>query len=321
MSTPQNLVSDKPPFQSLVRISLNVVLGFVIVGPLLGYAVASSFYSGDLLQDLQDSSAKPGFVEAVLWMQSIVTFIGLIFFPILHLTQLEHRRLAPFFPHIPQLATALLIVAGIGLTFPISISPITEWNLEVKFPEFMEGFERWALQEEERLAKLTEVITDFKSVGGLLAGVFVIAFLPAIGEELVFRGIIQNELWRGTRNVHVAIWVSAAIFSAIHMQFYGFVPRLLLGALFGYLYYWSGSLLIPIFSHFFNNSFAVVMVYLNHMNITSIDVEDGKAMPWPQVILCLFVTSFLLYYFWNQYSSGRTLIEPIDAVDDQDVPK
>jgi hypothetical protein len=318
MSTPQNLVSDRPPLQSLVRISLNVVLGFVIVGPLLGYAVASGFYTGDLIQDLQDAGSGPGFLEAVLGMQAIVTFIGLIFFPVLHISVLEHKRLQPFFPAVPQLAVALLIVAGVGLTFPISISPITEWNLNIKFPEFMAGFERWAQHEEDRLAKLTEVITDFKSVGGLISGVFVIAFLPAIGEELVFRGMIQNELWRGTRNAHIAIWVSAAIFSAIHMQFYGFVPRLLLGALFGYLYYWSGNLLIPIFSHFFNNSFAVVMVYLNHMEITSINVEDGKAMPWPQVIISILITSGLLYYFWNQYAHRHTMAPPVDG-GDQDV--
>ena len=76
-------------------------------------------------------------------------------------------------------------------------------------------------------------MTDFNSTRSAL-GLLVIALLPAIGEELVFRGILQRELWRGTLNIHVAIWVSAAIFSAIHMQFYGFVPRLLLGALFGY---------------------------------------------------------------------------------------
>ena len=99
--------------------------------------------------------------------------------------------------------------------------------MNIKFPEFMSGFEQWAIQEEERLAKLTAAITDFKSTGELLLGIFVIALLPAIGEELVFRGMIQRELWRGTLNIHLAIWISAAIFSAIHMQFYGFIPRLL----------------------------------------------------------------------------------------------
>ena len=183
----------------------------------------------------------------------------------------------------------------------------------------MSGFENWAIQEEERLAKLTEAITDFKSVGEMLIGILVIALLPAIGEELVFRGMIQRELWRGTRNIHLAIWVSATIFSAIHMQFYGFIPRLLLGALFGYLYYWSGNLLIPMFSHFFNNAFAVVLVYLNHMKITDINMEGGEAAPLHYVTTGLIVTIGLLYYIWKHYREFPSMPEePNNSFNNQD---
>jgi len=312
MFTPQNLVSDRPPFRSLLRITLSIILGFVIVGPILGLAASSALYEGDLLKDLENSAAgKPGFIEAILLMQGIVTFVGLIFFPIIHITQLEHKRLRPFFPTQPQTLLILIVVAGIGLTFPISLSPLAEWNMNLKFPEFMSGFENWALQEEERLAKLTEVITDFKSLGDMFIGVLVIALLPAVGEELVFRGMIQRELWRGTLNIHLAIWVSAAIFSAIHIQFYGFVPRLLLGALFGYLYYWSGNLLIPMFSHFFNNAFAILMVYLNHVKITDINIENGEAAPFHYVIGALIVTLGLLYYIWRHYR--ESLLTPEDS--------
>lgn len=301
MLTPQNLVSDKPPLRSLLRIILIVMLGFVIVGPILGLAVSSAFYEGDLLNDLNTTDIKPGFLDAILMMQGIVTLIGLIVFPVIHLTRLEHKSLRPFFPRQQQIGLILILVAGIGLTFPVSISPLAEWNVNIKFPDFMSGFEQWAIQEEERLAKLTAAITDFKSPGELILGVLVIALLPAIGEELVFRGMIQRELWRGTLNIHLAIWISATIFSAIHMQFYGFIPRLCLGALFGYLYYWSNNLLIPIFSHFFNNAFAVIMVYLNHLEITDVNMEDGEAAPVQYVILSLVLTIGLLYYIWKCY--------------------
>lgn len=301
MLNPHNLVSDKSPLRSLLRIIMVVILGFIIVGPLLGLAISSAFYQGDLLGDLTSANIQPGFLRAILIMQGVVTFIGLILFPIIHLTQLEHKTISPFFPHQKQLAFILVLVAGIGLTFPISISPLAEWNMNIQFPEFMSGFESWAKQEEERLAKLTAAITDFKSTGELMLGILVVALLPAIGEELVFRGMIQRELWRGTGNIHVAIWVSATIFSAIHMQFYGFIPRLFLGALFGYLYYWSDNLLLPMFSHFFNNAFAVVMVYLNHLNITDVNMEDGDAAPFQYVILCVVLSLALLYYIWKYY--------------------
>lgn len=301
MFTPRNLVSDRPPFQSLLRITLNIVLGFIIVGPIVGLALASSIYQGDLLNDIQNVNIGPGFIEAMFLMQGIVTFVGLILFPIIHITQLEHKSLTPFFPTQSNTLLMLVVVAAIGFAFPISISPLAEWNINLKFPEFMKEFEDWAMQEEERLAKLTDALTDFKSIGDLMIGILVIALLPAIGEELVFRGMLQRELWRSTQNVHLAIWVSSAIFSAIHMQFYGFIPRLLLGALFGYLYYWSGNLLIPMFSHFFNNAFAVVMVYMNHLKLIDINIENGEAAPPIYVITGLVATVGLLYFTWKYY--------------------
>ena len=97
--------------------------------------------------------------------------------------------------------------------------------------------------------------------------------------------MFQNEFFRGNGNIHFAIWLSAIIFSAIHFQFYGFIPRLLLGALFGYLYYWSGNLLIPMFAHFVNNAFGVIMIYLHRHEITDLNVEDNTAAPLQYVIL------------------------------------
>ncbi|MBA4057296.1 MAG: hypothetical protein C0490_21460, partial [Marivirga sp.] len=215
MFTPRNLVSDRPPLHSLLRVILNVVLGFVIVGPILGLALASTIYQGDLLNDIRTMNIGPGFIEAMFLMQGTVHLVGLILLPIIHITQLEHKSLKPFFPAQPNTLMMLVVVTAIGFAFPIAISPLAEWNMNLKFPEFMSGFENWAIQEEERLAKLTEALTDFKSVGDLLMGIVVIALLPAIGEELVFRGMLQRELWRSTLNVHLAIWVSSAIFSAI----------------------------------------------------------------------------------------------------------
>ena len=145
-------------------------------------------------------------------------------------------------------------------------------------------------------------MTNFNSIGQMLGGVFVIGLLPAIGEELVFRGLIQREIWRGTMKIHLSIWLSAAIFSTIHFQFYGFVPRLLLGALFGYLYYWSGNLLIPIFSHFVNNAFIVVMTYLYQTKVTSVDIEGEDAAPLKFVIACALISAGLVYYIWHHYT-------------------
>ena len=320
MVTPLKLVSDKSPIRSLVMICLVVVIGFGIVGQLLGVLVAAEMYEGNLVQDLENYSLKPGGLGAILTMQGIVTFVGLILFPIIHLTQVEHKSLKPFFPPQRKIATLIIIVALVGMSFPIAISPLTEWNMNVNFPEFLKSFEEWAKEQEDMLARLTQQVTNFTSFSDMLAGVLVIGLLPAIGEELVFRGMIQRELWRATLNIHLSIWLSAAIFSAIHFQFFGFIPRLLLGALFGYLYYWSGNLLIPILSHFFNNSFIVVMLYLNKEEITTIDVESGEALPIPIVIGSAILTVGLLYYIWKHYTVFHPPVERLDNSYPNDSP-
>ncbi|HEY5750888.1 MAG TPA: CPBP family intramembrane glutamic endopeptidase [Chryseolinea sp.] len=309
MFDPRLLVSNRLPFLSLCLILATVFIGFAVVGPLLGVAVASSFYDGNLLSDMLSESDRPGYFLAVMVVQGIATFVGLIVFPILHITQLEHKPLQPFFPAQPKMGQVLLGVTLLGLAFIVAMSPVVEWNSQLHFPSFLKEFETWAREKEEMATKLTETLTQFKSMEQMLIALLVIAILPGIGEELVFRGLIQRELWRSTQNVHLAIWTSAFLFSAIHLQFFGFFPRLFLGALFGYLYYWSNNLLVPMFAHFFNNGFAVVTVYLNQQNVTEIDMENNIAAPWPYVATAFVATVGLLYFVWKHYRENPPVIE------------
>jgi len=309
MFDPRLLVSNRTPFLSLCLVLSTVFIGFAVVGPLLGVAVASSFYEGNLATDIISGSGQPGYFLAVMVVQGIATFVGLIVFPVLHITQLEHKPLQPFFPAQPKLEQILLGVTFLGVAFVIAISPVVEWNSEVHFPSFLKDFETWAREKEELANQLTESLTQFKSVWEMLIALLVIAVLAGVGEELVFRGMIQRELWRATHNVHVAIWTSAFLFSAIHVQFFGFFPRLLLGALFGYLYYWSNNLLVPIFAHFFNNAFGVVFRYLNQQSVTDLNVEDNVAPPWPYVAIGIVTTVGLLYFVWKHYRDNPPIVE------------
>lgn len=303
-----NLVSDRKPWMSLLAILMNIFIGFVILGPAIGLAVASLFYDGTLMslvEATQDSSRHHEIRDQLLITQGIATLVGLILLPALHIRALEHKKLSPFFPPQERMFTAILLVVGLGITFTVSISPLVEWNMNLDFPEFLKDFETWAKNAESQATNLTKVMTNFASMSDLLVGLIVIAILPAIGEELVFRGLFQNELMRASGNIHFAIWLSALIFSAIHFQFYGFIPRLLLGALFGYLYFWSGNLLIPIVAHFFNNAFGVVMIYLYQNKMTDLNVEDSTAAPMAYVLVNIAITAALLYYFRRHYQALR----------------
>jgi len=152
------------------------------------------------------------------------------------------------------------------------VNMLGEFNSHLVLPKSLAGIESMMKASELQTAKITEQLLNVHSIYSLLFNIFLIAILPALGEELFFRGVLQRIFynWRGAV---AAIWLSAFIFSAIHFQFYGFIPRLLLGAFFGYLLLWSGNLWLPIIAHFVNNLMAVVYFYLKSNNYYVIDID------------------------------------------------
>lgn len=299
----ESLVSDRQPIVSIFYIFLVVAIGFLFIGPLVGLGISSSFYEGDLQREIQQAKPDPSVFFPVLVTQAFTHLVGLIIIPILYLWFIERKSLSPFFLRETDVTKIFSIIPVLGVCFLIAISPITEWNLNFQFPDFLKDFGSWARETEDKFAGLTKLLTTFNSSTEFIIGLFVIAVLPGIGEELVFRGLLQNEFYRGTKNIHIAIWISAFLFSAIHVQFFGFVPRMLLGALFGYLYYWSGNLLIPMVAHFFHNGFTLTMLYLYNQGSTSINMDSEESAPLYLVALCAGVTFVLLYFFRKHYTS------------------
>jgi membrane protease YdiL (CAAX protease family) len=191
------------------------------------------------------------------------------------------------------LAAALLII----LILPF-MTGLIAWNAGAHFPGFLHGFEEWARAKEEELKLLTAYLTQFSTSGRLLAGFVVIALVPAIAEELVFRGVIQRNLVRWFNSRHIGVWLAAAIFSAIHMQFLGFVPRMFLGLVLGYLYEWSGNILVPMAAHFTQNAFQLLIIYLaQHGQLRGdFDPESTAALPWWLMLLSALASAGLLYW-------------------------
>lgn len=167
--------------------------------------------------------------------------------------------------------TVLYVVAFMLVAIPF-INMLSWLNQQIILPEALSEIEKMMQSSEVQIAEITEKMLNVSTLGALLFNVFLVAVVPALGEELFFRGTIQRLLsdWKGEL---FAIWITAFVFSAIHMQFYGFLPRMLLGAFLGYLLLWSGSLWLPIIAHFVNNSVAVVFYYLKFNGVKVIDVE------------------------------------------------
>lgn len=298
----RSLVSDRHPLASMLFIIIMVGSGFLLIGPGVGLAVASLAYEGNLLVAIQGTPDETLFVPLMI-VQGCASFIGLILIPVLYVLYFEHKPLGPFVRFGESWALVILVLILSGISLQVAISPVVEWNMNFQFPDFLKDFGNWAREREDALFQLTQLLTDFQSNEEFLLGLIVIAFLPGIGEELVFRGLIQNEMKRGTGNPHIAIWVSALLFSAIHMQFFGFIPRMILGAFFGYLYHWSGNLLIPIFAHFFHNGFTLLMLYLYKTGASGLDMESTDAAPLPWILVGVVSTFGLLRFFRKLYNT------------------
>jgi hypothetical protein len=213
-------------------------------------------------------------------------------------------------------ANHYLLAVGIMVCALPAINLLADLNGRIRLPESLDFIEQQMKQMEEAAAVLTERFLQADSVGVLLINIGLMALLPALAEELSFRGTLQQILrGEGLRVIgyrtHVAIWITAFIFSAIHMQFYGFIPRMLMGAMFGYIFLWAGCLWVPVLMHFTNNALAVIAYYITSHNssgltgeggLTSKSIADtfGAGDTWWVGVLSLILTSLGLLIFYRR---------------------
>ncbi|MGK7392953.1 MAG: CPBP family intramembrane glutamic endopeptidase [Candidatus Cyclobacteriaceae bacterium M3_2C_046] len=307
----KNYYSDKfpltqgiNPYISILSITFFVIAG-LLIGPLLGIFITNLFYDFDineLLNIASGTSMEPESRIPVFLIQGFSSLFGFIIAPILYVILVDRLPFSAITYHHERanlqiiLLSIFIVIAFMGVN-----SIIIEWNQEINFPESLREFEQWATEKEEQARNLTTFLTDFNDFGTFILALIVIAVIPAIGEEVLFRGLGQNKLLAIFKNHHVAIWVSAIIFSVIHFQFYGFVPRMLLGALFGYMYFWSGTLLVPIIAHFVNNGFTIFMIFLYNIDLTEYNIEEETDITFVPVIIFFVLTAFLIYYFRSHF--------------------
>ncbi len=196
-------------------------------------------------------------------------------------------------------------IIGIFISFLIGLpllNQLIEWNASFSFPQSMKSIEELFRSMEYNAAKATEILLSTSSIGGLISGILVIGILTGFAEELFFRAGVQKAIERSGFNHHVSIWIAAFIFSILHFQFFGFVPRLLLGAFFGYLLYWSNSIWVSSFAHALNNSLVVATAWITQKSSFSFDIEKYGVMesgfPWG-AILSAVIFGLFLYNFRN----------------------
>ena len=247
---------------------------------------------------IQNPEAGEGMPMAILLIQGIVSVFTFMAVPWLYIKLYEKSTVSEMLTQPPAFLTLLLLSVGLVYVTGPANTWLYEWNKNVVWPTGLEGFGLWAEESEAVLKKLTEYLVRFETIPEWITGIFVIAVVPAIGEELFFRGVMQYKFAQIFRNQHAAIWITAFIFSAIHFQFLGFLPRLFLGVLFGYIYVWSGSLWLSVLAHFINNltTLAVMNMALTGKGGLTMETLEETSLSW--TIVSLPVSAALLWYFY-----------------------
>ena len=190
----------------------------------------------------------------------------------------------------------VIMVIFTTVFFIILNAPVIEWNKSISFPSFVSSFESWALLKEKQLESLTLYLVSFENNFEYLIGIIAIAIIPGFCEEYFFRGVLQKTLKLLLKNAHIAILLSSLLFSAFHLQFYGFFPRFFLGVFFGYLFYWSGSLMYPVIAHALNNFLSLTVFYAASSGLFGEDI-DVSVNSSPEIPLALIAFSIIIFIF------------------------
>lgn len=278
----KDIFTDSSPVIRLLAVIIimgTCYLIFTFIGLLLAMLLFS--FSWQELQNLLSGEMQEVSTGFLYYMQGLQS-IGLFIVPaiLVYILILRDEAETVFTGKRYIFTAALLVIVTLIFSAPL-LQKLIEWNESLQLPASLHEFETTLKTLEEERVKIVEQLLSGKGATFFLINILVVSILPALGEELFFRGILQTLLTNWFRNLHVGILATAVVFSAAHLQFYGFLPRLILGMYFGYLFFWSKNIWIPILAHFFNNSIAVFLSfivdgtdtrftrYLSQMNNTS----------------------------------------------------
>jgi len=284
--------------RSPVKLSsrLLLLLCMMALGLLVGTAVLSLFRGRSLL--------------AMLTIQDLLLFIV----PAMATMAMVYRR--PFKAMAMDKApsgVSMLIV----LMFYIVSMPALNWlvslNEAMSLPQSLSALEHWMRTLEDSAAHTTRQLLDIHTVGKLMGTVLVVGFMAGLSEEILFRGAMLRMMQDSRLGKHAVVWIVAIIFSAFHMQFYGFIPRLALGLWLGYLLVWTGNLWVPIIAHTLNNSTVVIFSYLAGKGIVPADFGDNIGLPadgsFPWMAVASLVASLAIAWFAGHIHQKSTFLK------------
>lgn len=289
-------------FLSRLFILAGMVLFFSSLSFVLGALMSKVIFGVDAINDptvFSSFNENPQILNALKLLQVIITIGGMVipawFFP----RAIEQQP--ALFLKLKGKVSVYHLLCAIGIVF-LSI-PLVSWliemNARLQLPASFATLEAKLKASEEAAAKLTEAFVAGSSISDICINLFVVALIPAIAEELLFRGALQHFFTFCFKNIHVAVLLSAALFSAFHGQIYGFMPRWILGILLGYLFAYSGSVWPGVLAHFMNNALSLLVSNLVSDDTSFAILQDDYHFPVYLVLLSVAACTALVYFLYK----------------------
>lgn len=275
MSSFNRSIREFPPFMKLLTVafvSLASFALFMFIGMVTGMALFNIGFD-QYAEAMQQPTINAGYLK---YMQSIYS-IGIFVVPALLLGFLfyssEGDQMGLHTSKLPHTTTVILAILLVISAMPF-INIVGEYNASLRFPDALKNLEQWMRDMENQAMGLTEELLSGTSYQTLAINLIVVALVPALGEEFLFRGVVQRIFFEMTHSPHGAVWLAAALFSFLHFQFFGFFPRLILGVLFGYMLVWSKTIWVPVIAHFANNALAVIFYFFHARGAIGADLDN-----------------------------------------------
>jgi len=277
----------------------------LIIGNLIGAGIIGALYGLKTFTAITTlNTAAPNFLNALWILQLAGTTLPILATPIFFAyvvaqNPAEYIRSNFTFPWL----LLVLIFAMMFISAPL-IELLSNINQKMNLPPFL----KWMRDSEDSAQKLTDVMLQMNTVWSMIFNLIFVGLLTAIVEEFMFRGCLQTIFEKWTKNTHAAIWITAILFSAFHMEFFGFLPRLLLGVMFGYFVAWSGSIWTSVWAHFINNGTDVVLTYLSQHKKIGIKPDDQHVFN-SKIYILSFIIILFLFWIYRQIALNKKLVQ------------
>lgn len=265
-----------------------IVISAIFVSNLILLGIASIFNvtiesENDLMALLKDEN-NIGYVKSYVAINHILIFI---ISPLIFLMIFSRNRVISYLS-LRHFHPSLLLLFPLALFSLYPLMGFLSFYVEqIELPDFLDNMDKSSMESLGELLNMT-------SVQDLLINIVIIGIIPGIGEELLFRGVIQKELSKKLTNPHVAIFITAFLFSAFHFQVAGFIPKLMIGLVLGYAYFLSGSLILPMIIHSLNNIFLTTSLFAAGGKIQTQDIQSEN-VPIAAVLFSLILFATLMY--------------------------